>query len=165
MARSLLHVGCGSDPLPSWLGDFTETRLDISPDVSPDIVASMLDMGDIGPYDALLCQHALEHLHAHEVAQALEEFRRVLKPGGHLIVFVPDLQDVQPTEEVILQSPAGPITGLDMIYGYRVAIKDNPHMQHKTGFIADTLRAAMTGFSKVVVERMGNYNLMAACVK
>lgn len=165
MAGSLLHVGCGSDPLPLWLRDFTETRLDISPDVSPDIVASMLDMGEIGLFDVVLCQHALEHLFAHEVGAAVGEFRRVLKPGGHLIVFVPDLQDVPATEDVLLESPAGPITGLDMIYGYRKAIPANPYMQHKTGFVADTLRAALTGFSKVVVERVGNYNLMGACVK
>jgi SAM-dependent methyltransferase len=165
MKRALLHVGCGSDPLPDWLQTFSETRLDISPEVSPDIVASMLDMGDIGPYDAVLCQHALEHLFEHEVAQAVSEFRRVLKPGGHLIVIVPDLQDVQATEEVLLMSPAGPITGLDMIYGYRKAIPSNPHMQHKTGFMADTLRKVLTGFSKVSVERIGNYNLLGACVK
>ena len=163
--RTLLHVGCGSEPLPGWLRDFTETRLDISPDVQPDIVASMLDMGDIGEFDAVFCQHALEHLYAHEVGIALAEFRRVLKPGGHLIVFVPDLHGVQATETVILHSPAGPITGIDMIYGHREFIKTNPHMQHKTGFVQETLRQALTGFSKVVVERMGNYNLMAACVK
>lgn len=165
MAKSVLHVGCGTDPLPEWLSGFIETRLDINPDANPHIVASMLDMGNIGEFDAVLCQHALEHLYPHEVSNALNEFRRVLKPGGHVIVFVPDLQDVGPTEEVLLQSPAGPITGIDMIYGYRPALASNPHMQHKTGFVAETLAKAMVMFSKVKIERLGNYNLMGAAVK
>ena len=60
MERSLLHVGCGSDPLPDWLNQFTEVRLDINAACDPDIVASMVDLGDIGEFEALFCQHALE---------------------------------------------------------------------------------------------------------
>lgn len=163
----MLHVGCGSDPLPSWLSDKTETRLDINEDVKPDIVASMLSMGDIGEYDIVLCQHALEHVYPHEVNTALTEFRRVLKPGGYALVFVPDLEGVSPTDEVILESPAGPITGLDMIYGYGVALKENPHMAHKTGFVRETLESAITkaGFSKAKATRIGDYNLIGVGVK
>lgn len=165
--RSLLHVGCGSDPLPEYLREFKEIRLDINGSVNPDIIASMTDMGDIGSYDSILCQHALEHLWPHEVNTALSEFIRVLNPGGMAIVFVPDLEDVRATEEVILQSPAGPITGIDMIYGYRPSLKDNPHMAHKTGFVRDTLYRALmeAGFSKAETKRLGNYNLMGVGVK
>ena len=168
MARSLLlHVGCGGDSLPDWLTGFDEVRLDINPDVNPDIVASMLDMGDIGQYDTILCQHALEHVYHYEVIQALQEFNRVLLPEGSVIVFVPDLEDVKPTHDVILESPAGPITGHDMYYGYGKMLKENPYMQHKTGFTAKTLYESMTeaGFSKVETKRLGNYNLMGAARK
>lgn len=165
MAKTLLHVGCSSDPLPEWLNGFKETRLDINPTVDPDIVASMLDMGDIGQFDVILCRHALEHLYFHEVQIALDEFKRVLNDGGHVILFVPDLQDVQATEEVLMISPAGPITGLDLIYGFREAIPTNPYMQHKTGFMKDTLEKALESFSKVIVNRIGNYDLMGVAVK
>lgn len=160
--RSLLHVGCGSDSLPDWLECFKETRLDINEAVKPDIVASMLSLGDIGEYDAVFCQHALEHVHQHEVNTALTEFLRVLKPGGVAIVFVPDLEGVQPTNEVLLQSPAGPITGHDLFYGYGKALPENPHMAHKTGFIAETLKSAMVGagFRGVEIKRLGNFNMM-----
>ena len=122
----------------------------------------MLDMGNIGPFDYLFCQHALEHVFPHEVDKALSEFVRVLKPDGSAMIFVPDLEDVRHTEEVILQSPAGPITGLDMIYGFRMAIPENPHMAHKTGFVRETLHKAIekAGFSHVYTQRVGNYNLM-----
>ena len=167
MQKTLLHVGCGGDPLPDYCSQYKETRLDISETNKPDIVANMTDMGDIGEFDAVFCQHALEHLYPHEVPVALSEFRRVLKTGGSAMVFVPDLEDVKPTEEVILMSPAGPITGLDMIYGYRKVLKEMPHMAHNTGFIEDTLNKAFVdaGFSKVHTKRMGNYNLMAVGLK
>lgn len=164
---SLLHVGCAGDPLPAWLGDFKETRLDIDPAMSPDIVASMVDMGEIGEFDAILCRHALEHLYPHEVPIALGEFRRVLKPGGFVMVFVPDLQDARATDEVLFESPAGPITGMDLIYGYRVATTHNPYMQHKTGFVAETLDAAISkaGFAKTKVSRLANFDMMGVGVK
>lgn len=138
-------------------------RLDIDGTYGPDIVANMTDMGEIGQFNSLLCQHALEHLHPYEVPVALNEFKRVLKEGGTAIVFVPDLEDVKATEEVILESPAGPITGLDMIYGYRKVLKERPYMAHKTGFISKTLHDAFVcaGFKQVYTQRLGNYNLMA----
>ena len=160
--KRFLHVGCGSDPAPDWTEPFTEVRLDIDETYNPDIVASMLDMGDIGQYDVILCQHALEHLSPHEVPIALGEFMRVLNPGGITMIVVPDLEDVKATEEVILQSPAGPITGLDMIYGYRPSLAEKPYMAHKTGFVKETLETALNlaGFSKVYTNRNGNYNLI-----
>lgn len=127
----------------------------------------MLDMGDIGPFDVVLCSHALEHVAPHEVQQALGEFRRVLKPGGHAIVFVPDLEGVSPTADVILQAPVGGISGHDLFYGYGPALADNPHMAHRCGFTQETLAKAMkrTGFATVEAKRLGNFNLMGAAVK
>lgn len=167
MSKSLLHVGCAGDPLPDWLDGFRETRLDIDPAVNPDIVASMTALGDIGTYDAVLCRHALEHLYAHEVQIALCEFHRVLNPGGHVLIFVPDLQDVQATNDVLFESPSGPITGLDLIYGYQVATRHNPYMQHKTGFVKSTLEDALSqaGFNRVAVKRLSNFDMLGAGVK
>ena len=163
--RTLLHVGCGNEPLPDWLEGFTETRLDINPAVSPHIIASMLDLGEIGQYDALFCRHALEHLFPHEVAIALNEFYRVLKVGGHLIVFVPDLEGVNATDEVLFQSPAGAISGLDLIYGFRPALAENPYMAHRTGFVRESLTKALSMFSKVRVNRLSNYDMIGAAIK
>jgi SAM-dependent methyltransferase len=162
MSKTLLHVGCGSDPAPDWTSGMKEVRLDIDDQYKPDIVANMLDMGDIGEFDVVLCQHALEHLYPHEVTVALSEFKRVLKEGGIAFIVVPDLEDVRPTDEVILEAPIGPITGLDMIYGYRPVLKEKPYMAHKTGFVESTLKKALNeaGFDKVFTNRNGKYNLI-----
>lgn len=124
-------------------------------------------MGDIGPFDAVLSCHSLEHLYPYQVGQALGEFRRVLADGGYAVIFVPDLEDVRPTEEVLVNAPCGPITGLDMIYGFRLLLAHQPHMAHHTGFTSATLEAALSdaGFSKVVLQRLSNYNLMAVAIK
>lgn len=166
-SRSLLHIGCGSDQLPAWLGMFDETRLDINPANNPDIVRDMRDLTGLSGYDAIYCSHALEHLSPHEVAPALIGFRAALNPDGVAIVFVPDLEGVSATDEVLFNSPAGPICGLDLIYGYRPALAENPYMAHKTGFTAKTLEQAMNeaGFYKVKVDRLSDYALMGAAVK
>lgn len=160
-SKKILHVGCGSDPLPEWLKGI-ETRVDIDANVHPDIIANMTNLGDIGTFDIVLARHTLEHLAPHEVGTALKEFGRVLNKDGSVIVFVPDLQDVKATDEVLFISPAGQIAGLDLMYGFRKALAECPYMAHKTGFVSDTLKVALeqAGFEKVVTTRLGNYDLM-----
>lgn len=167
MGMSLLHVGCGGDILPDYLHRYQEVRLDIDSRHSPDIVASMLDLGDIGQFDAVYCSHALEHVYPHEVTVALKEFYRVIKTGGILILFVPDLEGVKASDEVLFVSPAGPITGLDLIYGMRSLLKEQPYMAHKTGFTSDVLKKHMdeAGFSNVIVARHEFHNLSGIGVK
>lgn len=165
---SLLHVGCGSEPLPEYMSGFAETRLDINPDTKPDIVASMLDLGDIGPFDAIFCSHALEHLFPHQVETAIREFYRVLKPGGYALVFVPDLEGVKLSDDVLFMAPSGPITGRDLIYGHTGYLRGgNEYMAHRTGFTSHMLKKAfmIEGFDTVQVRRLEPFNLMAVALK
>ena len=163
----LLHVGCGGGTLPEYLREYEEVRLDIDEEVAPDIVASMTNLGEIGKYDVVLCQHALEHLHEYDVDVALKEFYRVLNKDGGVVTFVPDLEGVEPTDEVILDTPSGGMSGLDLLYGFREATIVNHHMRHLTGFISKTLKDKLikAGFKKVKILRLGDYNLMGVGVK
>jgi len=163
----VLHAGCGGDPLPVWFAGFDEVRLDINPDCKPDIVASMTSLGDIGPFEAVYCSHALEHLFPHDAAKALAEFHRVLAPGGQALIFVPDLEGVAPTQEVLFESAAGPITGHDLFYGYAPYLASNPFMGHRSGFMADSMALALevAGFSSALTQRIQGHNLMAIGTK
>lgn len=163
----VLHVGCGTAPLPEFLGAAIETRLDANPDVHPDIVASMTDMGNIGPFDRLYSSHCLEHLAPHDVQKALGEFRRVLRPGGMVMIFVPDLEDVRPTFDVVYEAPCGPVTGHDMYYGHGGMSRDNHFMRHLSGFVKETLRSAMeqARFRHIDIRRIPVHQLLGAAIK
>lgn len=153
--------------MPLWLGECKETRLDADERHSPHIVANMTDMGEVGEYDIVFCSHALEHLCPSDVMKALGEFRRALKPGGLVMVFVPDLQDIKPTFDPLYESPSGPVSGHDMIYGHTLASETNPYMRHLTGFVSETLRGALTQaeFQNIHVERIPEFNLFGAATK
>jgi SAM-dependent methyltransferase len=166
--RSVLIAGSGPEGSPDWQAQgYTVIRLDIEPRNEPDICASMTSLGDIGPYDVVCCSHALEHLYPHEVFLALSEFRRVLKPDGVVVIVVPDLEDVRPTEEVLLEYPGWKISGLHLYYGDPSQISEFPHMAHHSGFVQATLRGALqaAGFEKIRTERLAQYNLMGTGVK
>lgn len=142
-----------------------EVRLDIDEGVSPDIIAPMTDLGDIGPFDIVYTAHALEHLYPHEVNLCLAEIKRVLKKGGVAIVVVPDLDGIKPTGEVVYDSPAGQITGLDMYYGKSDLIEQNPYMAHKTGFTTDTLKSTMERAGFEVRECVSsNFNALVVAI-
>jgi protein O-GlcNAc transferase len=146
MVKTVLHVGAGHPengaPLPASLrtSDWQERRLDIDPANEPHIVGSMLDMPAVADasVDAVYSAHNIEHVYPHEVPVVLKEFLRVLKPGGFLVVTCPDLQTVaqlvadDKLTDAAYQSPAGPITPLDILYGYRPALEQGNHfMAHK----------------------------------
>ena len=150
---TLLHVGCGPkhiDRTPFAGSQWQEVRFDINPDVTPDLVGSLTDLGAVadGSMDAVFSSHNLEHLYAHEVPRALAEFRRVLRPGGIAVITCPDLQTIAAlvAEDRLVdqayRSGMGPITPLDMIYGHRASLEaGNLYMAHRCGFTLKVLQA------------------------
>jgi SAM-dependent methyltransferase len=167
--HKVLHVGCGAaapEKLHPAFRDpcWQEVRLDIDPEVEPDVVASITDMQSLedGGFDAVFSSHNLEHLYAHEVPLALREFRRVLKPSGLALITLPDLQAVAQLladgslTEPAYQSPLGPIAPIDILYGFRPALAlNNLYMAHHTGFTGHSLLSALTeaGFAVATVQR------------
>tara|TARA_Y100000996_G_C22558679_1_gene656492 strand:+ start:9105 stop:9737 length:633 start_codon:yes stop_codon:yes gene_type:complete len=167
MTKTFLHVGCGNmtkeGTTPVFNTDeWKEVRADIDENVNPDIIASMTDMSAINDksYDAVYSSHNIEHLYAHEVPTAVNEFSRVLKKNGFLIITCPDLKSV--CHQVskgnltgkLYESQAGPITAIDILYGLRPALAvGNYYMAHKVGFTADLLKDTLTqfGFQQAIV--------------
>lgn len=169
-AKTILHVGPGHRrngarlPAVFQTPDWREIRLDIDPINEPDIVGSMLNMPAVADasIDAIYSAHNIEHVYAHEVRVVLKEFLRVLKPGGFLVITSPDLQTVcalaaeDKLTDVAYQSPAGPITPLDILYGHGTALAAGHHyMAHKCGFTLKSLMAALkeAGFQSAAGKR------------
>ena len=163
----VLNVGGGSKstPIPGHYSEWESVLLDIDPLGQPDIVldARKLRSLDAGQFDAVYCSHNLEHYYRHDAATVLEGFRHVLKDDGFAEIRVPDLDAVMrrvvasgmDIGDVLYESPAGPITVIDVIYGLgvEVARSGNDFYAHKSGFspklLDEALRAA--GFTEVFV--------------
>jgi len=82
-AGRTLDIGCSNSPYSKYFSD--RVGLDVRPGPGIDIVgdAHRLPFGD-SEFEIVLCTEVLEHLHA--PAEAIAETRRVLKPGGLLIL-------------------------------------------------------------------------------
>ena len=167
--KTFLHVGCGPARKENTTAEFSsgswhELRFDIDANVNPDYIGTMTDMSAIedSSVDAIYSSHNIEHLYAHEVADALLEFKRVLNQDGFLVLTCPDLQEVAKlvAEDKLLEpaytSPAGPIAPLDILYGFRPSIAHgNTYMAHRCGFTETVLRGtlAANGFASVATMR------------
>jgi len=160
---SFLHVGCGSrrsDGTPFAGLGWQETRLDINPDVAPDVIGTITDLSSVSSqsFDAVFSSHNIEHLYPHEVSLALSEFRRVLRPTGFALITCPDLRSVCSLVadgqliEPAYNSPAGPIAPIDIIFGHRSSLQaGNLYMAHRCGFTESVLVASLqeAGFLQV----------------
>jgi SAM-dependent methyltransferase len=179
--KTVLNVGCGY-PLRQKLHrhfhgpEWREIRLDLDPAVQPDIVCSITDISPVvaDSVDAVWSSHNLEHLQRHEVPVALAEFLRVLKPGGLLLLTLPDLQQVarfvveDRLEDSAYMSQSGPITPLDMIFGHTASLaRGNQFMAHRTGFTARSLYKLLTeaGFVEVALRHGASFDLWATGCK
>ena len=142
-----------------------EIRIDVDARVEPDVVGSMTDLRSQfadATFDAIWSSHSLEHLHAHEIPQALSEFRRILKADGFALITCPDLETVMTLfldhgpDHVVYQSAVGPITPLDMMFGHvRSIAAGNVHMAHRSGLTAARLGGLLlqAGFAEVITRR------------
>lgn len=91
--RRVIDVGCGVQPYRGMLGGFSQYVGFDSP-LRPDSATSADAFGDATalPFvaacaDAVLCTEVMEHVADPPVM--LAEIRRVLAPGGHLVLSVP----------------------------------------------------------------------------
>jgi predicted SAM-dependent methyltransferase len=140
-----LNLGSGTTPIPGFVN---VDALKDAPGV--DVVA---DIGERLPFEdgtaeLVYASHLLEHFPTDRVPGMLAEWRRVLRPGGVLLVAVPDLEaiaSVLSSRKGWFTPPNAPWIGA--IYGGQ---KDEYDF-HKTGFTAPWLAYLMrnAGFGEI----------------
>jgi len=165
--RSVLNVGGGSKTtaIPDYFAGWRHDLLDIDPRGAPDIVCDARELTRLpaATYDAIYCSHNLEHYYRHDGLQVLRGFVHVLKDTGFAEIRVPDIAKVVGVlheqqldlDDVLYQSPAGPISAHDVVYGLQSEIEQSGQdfYAHKTGFTPKSLKAFLlkAGFCKVVI--------------
>lgn len=157
-ARRVLDVG-GLDKATPLAGHETDERFILNIDAGPDVDFVMDARKLVGSeevqsesMDVVHCSHTLEHFYDHEIPLVLAGFLRVLKPGGTLELRVPDmtwvfgqLAEGRSLDDQAYESPAGPVTFRDVIYGYGPEIERSgkDYFAHKTGFTRQKLMDAL----------------------
>lgn len=80
------NIGCGRDKIPGFIGI---DRFDKSADINEDIFE--VDLPE-GCADEILASHLIEHIPHHRGPELLKKWFNVLKPGGKLVMELPDLE-------------------------------------------------------------------------
>ncbi|MBL0320028.1 MAG: methyltransferase domain-containing protein [Alphaproteobacteria bacterium] len=121
---------------------------------------------------AIVAHQALEYLFTYEVPKALQEYFRVVEPGGFLFITVYDLQTVGESlasgklEGMALTDKKGQTNPMACLFGPASQNTSAKHLQYRTGFIAQRLadKLQTAGFTGIRVQRDGLY-LNAAAYK
>jgi len=120
-----LDVGCGINKFPGAIG------IDINPATAADVICNLdrfpYPFAD-GTFDRLRAIHVIEHLA--DVIRAMEEFHRLVRPGGRVRIETPHYTDFSsfcdPTHKHHLNSYSFRYFGAnDAGFGYYTAAKFN----------------------------------------
>jgi len=178
--KRVLNVGGGSKDIAisEHYAGWEHVLLDIDARQKPDVVCDARSLASLPAelYDAIYCSHNLEHYYQHEVPRVLAGFLHVLKDEGFAQIRVPDLQELMrvvteremDVEDVLYQSPAGPVRVLDVVYGFAPEIERSglDFFAHKTGFTRKSLLAAVqrAGFQRTY-STAGNLEIKLVAFK
>ena len=151
-----LNLGCGRRPKKGW------TNVDVQ-NFGQEIVSDLLDLPlDDEVADEAMAIHVIEHFDVWDSEVALNEWFRVLKPGGQLLVEFPDLRKViskiRETDEAELYTPENLSWLYGALYG-NYPLKDT-WMTHRWTFDPQDIAGAMlnAGFRPVAILKEPNYH-------
>ena len=94
-----LNLGCGAKVLKGWVNVDVVSRGGANYQAvkgdKPDVEADIRDLPFDDDYaDEAMAIHVVEHFYIWDAVDVLKEWYRVLKPGGKMIIEVPDLDKV-----------------------------------------------------------------------
>ena len=139
-----LHIGCGTHLKEGYFN--IDQYVYASGVIQMDIFNLSFESDSV---DEIFTEHMLEHIGKFEVPLALQEWARVLKPDGKLVMNLPNLEWCM---QQWLAKPEDERWGwqLDTIFG----LQTHPGEFHKTGFTAPRLQQLLkaTGFQNITIS-------------
>ena len=146
-----INLFCGRHVLDGW------TNVDVVPSPKaprpPEILAGALSVPlPDGCADEIMAIHGFEHLYRWEAPQALAEWRRLLKPGGLLVLEMPDVKKC--AKNLIRFIETEDVKSLDSLamFGlYGDPGYQDPFMCHRWGWTPKTLKPLLkaNGFTEI----------------
>jgi predicted SAM-dependent methyltransferase len=139
-----LNLGSGSKPLKNYVN--VDSRAECNPDLVCDI--KKLPYGD-NVVDRSLASDILEHVGRLEVTNVLQEWYRVLKPGGLLIIKTPNVNtiiDAYQIKKIDFEEL------IRKLYGNQQYIEDT----HRVGFNPENIKQLLVsvGFKIIKIEEI-----------
>lgn len=150
-----VNLGCGNHLLQGYVNvDLVQGRAGIQPDLICDI--RYLTYFPDGFADEILAVHVIEHFWFWEVVEILKEWKRVLKPGGRLVIECPNLTNAA---KEFLEDPdnaaMGGVAGQRSMWPlYGDPSWQDPLMCHRWGYTPRSLSGVLTaaGFEMMALE-------------
>ena len=152
-SKTWLNIGSG--PAGSGLrppgfdpAQWQELRLDADPRVAPDIVAPANDLRGVADasMDAVFSSHCIEHLYLDQAVPALQEWRRVLRPDGFLLLVCSDLQAAAEmiAQDRLMDVAYASIRPYDIVFSHQGLVRKgreegHTFMEHKSGYTLSLL--------------------------
>jgi SAM-dependent methyltransferase len=149
-----LNLGCGSRFIDGWVNVDLVSRDSFNEEqkkkgLEPDVVSDIRKLPFDDNYaDEAMAIHVVEHFYVWEVPDLLKEWIRVLKPGGRLIIEVPDLEKVF---RYISEGMKHPTFTMWPLYGD--PSHRDPLMGHKWGYTPQSLAKMMAHVGLETLER------------
>ena len=146
-----LNLGCGDKILPGFI------NIDTAPARAgkrPDIIADIRNLKNLKSSiaDEILAVHVIEHFYYWEVIPLLQGWKRLLKPGGKLILECPNLLSacIEIVNNPELRSKPGREGQLSMWPLYGDPAWEDPLMIHKWAYTPQSLMEVvqLAGFSR-----------------
>ena len=164
--KVILDLGCGSFTVEALQKEGKVIRVDARKEVGPDYCCDLRQLPfDNNFADIVYSSHVLEHFTRLECPEILEEFLRVLKPGGELRIVVPNIawaiKEIEKDPDWFNGDQEKHI--LNVLYGAQT----NPLDRHFNGFTPARIESIFAKFHlrniKVTVDK--GYNIFAVGTK
>lgn len=157
--KKILDIGCGELVRQELADEGELVRVDIREEANPDYRCDIrqLPFGD-GEFDVVFSSHVLEHLPRNEFKSTLEEWIRVLKPGGELRFILPNIKWA--AERVLKDEITADV--LNVLYG----AQSNPFDFHYNGLTPERVerQLRLAGVTVKTIEHI-HYNMLIRGIK
>jgi glycosyltransferase involved in cell wall biosynthesis len=145
-----LHLACGYDYNDSYINVDLYAPDDARCDVRFDVAKLPYDDNSV---DEIKAFHIIEHFHFFEIKAILNEWYRVLKPGGRLYLETPDF--LETCRSFVEGSPTMPLEDWRvLLYGQFFAHPWIPGQTHKFLFTENQLRANLEWAEFKTINRL-----------